>query len=242
MSNFKKQDKLRILVVEDTPGDIFLIKFYLEELDPDFYEIDSVHNLAEAHKKLSYDNFDVVLLDFHLPDSEGMVTLTSSVEKFPNQIFIVLTGLSDEKIGYEAIKNGAHDYLVKGRIDSKTLDSSIKYAVERNRIKTKIYQYWESVLLTEKLHNDVSFIVNLKNGFLDYSQLFLSYIGETEKIDSIDKFASKLNCTEEFLAKVKGLNEDDIAEMSVKLNDQHFILKFNIGKRNNILACCLKKV
>lgn len=241
MSNFKKQDKLRILVVEDTPGDIFLIKFYLEELDPHFYEIDSVHTLGEAHTKLNYDNFDVVLLDFHLPDSEGMVTLTSSVEKFPNQIFIVLTGLSDEKIGYEAVKNGAHDYLVKGRIDSKLLDSSIKYAVERNRIKAKIYQYWESVVLTEKIHDDVTFVVNLKDGFFDHSNLFPGYLGENEKIKSLEKFASKLDCREDFLSKVEKLGNDMIQEMLIKINNQSFVLKFSKGLRNNILVGSIKK-
>lgn len=242
MNNLKKQDKLRILVVEDTPGDIFLIKFYLEELDPDFYDIDSVHTLAEAHKKLTYDKFDVTLLDFHLPDSEGLVTLTSSVEKFPNQIFIVLTGLSDERIGFEAVKSGAHDYLVKGRIDSKILDSSIKFAVERSRIKNKIYQFWESVMITEKIHNDVTFVVNLKDNYFDHSHQFNDYIGVQDEINSLEQFAAVLDSSQEFLDKVTQLNDEAIQSIEVSINNVKFSVKFGKGNRNNILVGAVKKV
>ena len=71
---------IKILVVEDTPGDVFLIKFYLEELDPDNYEIQSVDNLTDAHYKIERESFDVILLDLHLPDSQGIITLQNSVE------------------------------------------------------------------------------------------------------------------------------------------------------------------
>ena len=84
--------------MEDAPGDVFLIKFYLEELGPDFYEIQSVDKLADAHYKMEREAFDIILLDLHLPDSEGMITLTNSIEKFPDEVFIVLTGLSDQEI------------------------------------------------------------------------------------------------------------------------------------------------
>ena len=54
------KDKIKILVVEDAPGDVFLIKFYLEELDPDFYEIYDVDNLKMAHEMIRRDYFDVI--------------------------------------------------------------------------------------------------------------------------------------------------------------------------------------
>jgi DNA-binding response OmpR family regulator len=234
-------DKLRILVVEDSPGDIFLIKFYLEELDPHFYEIDSVHTLEEAHKKLTYDNFDVTLLDFHLPDSEGMITLTSSVAKFPNQIFIVLTGLSDEKIGFEAVKNGAHDYLVKGRIDGKVLDSSIKFAVERNRIKEKIFQYYESLTILEKIHDEVAFIVDLKNKSLQHSEVFNLYIGTNEKIKNLENFYSLMDNPHDFSQKIENIKPGEVASSNVIIDGTEFFLKFGRGVINQLVVGTVKK-
>lgn len=170
---------IKILVVEDTPGDVFLIKFYLEELDPDNYEIQSVDNLTEAHYMLEREAFDVVLLDLHLPDSQGMITLQHSVEKFPNDVFIVLTGLSDERVGLEAVKNGAQDFLVKGRIDSKTLDSSIKFSFERSKLKKTVKIFGEALKAFEKMYNMVAIVFDESQDIVDHSQA-LEVFFETE--------------------------------------------------------------
>lgn len=163
-------DIIRILVVEDTPGDVFLIKFYLEELDPDNYEIQSVDNLTDAHYMLLREEFDVVLLDLHLPDSQGMITLQNSVKKFPNDVFIVLTGLSDEKVGLDAVKNGAQDFLVKGRIDSKTLDSSIKFSFERSKLKKTVKIFGEALKAFEKMYDMVAVVFDKNKDTLDSSK------------------------------------------------------------------------
>jgi DNA-binding response OmpR family regulator len=163
-------DGIKILVVEDTPGDVFLIKFYLEELDPDNYEIQSVDNLTDAHYKLEQEHFDVVLLDLHLPDSQGMITLQKSVAKFPNDVFIVLTGLSDQKVGLEAVKNGAQDFLVKGRMDSKTLDSSIKFSFERSKLKRTVKIFGEALKAFEKMFDILAIVYDESKDVLDHSE------------------------------------------------------------------------
>jgi DNA-binding response OmpR family regulator len=237
-----QKDKLRILVVEDSPGDIFLIKFYLEELDPKLYEIESVSTLEEAHKKLTYDQFDVTLLDLHLPDSEGLVTLTSSVEKFPNQTFIVLTGLSDEKTGFDAVKKGAHDYLVKGRIDGKVLDSSIKFSVERNKIRQKIFQYYESVAIIEKMHNEVAFIVDMKDESFQHTNVFNQYLNTDKSIKQLNDFIDSLDEKQPFLDSFCSIQSGAINELKVSVKGQPFLLKFGKGQVNNIVVGTLKKL
>lgn len=176
--------KIRILVVEDAPGDVFLIKFYLEELGPDVYEIQSVDRLADAHYKLEREAFDVILLDLHLPDSEGMITLTRSIEKFPDEVFIVLTGLSDQEIGLEAVKMGAQDFLIKGRIDSKTLDSSIKFSYQRAILKRKVKIFGEALGSLELMHNFLVAILDLKDDHILHSKELPSYLNIGE--DTID--------------------------------------------------------
>ena len=51
---------------------------------------------------------------------------------------IILTGMNDEKIGIEAVKKGAQDYLVKGQVDGRLLKRSIQYSIERKKAEEKV--------------------------------------------------------------------------------------------------------
>ena len=79
-----------------------------------------------------------MLLDLNLPDSLGIETLTRVDSEFPEIPIIVLTGLEDEAIAVEAVKQGAQDYLVKGMVDGNQLVRSVRYAIERKRIKVEL--------------------------------------------------------------------------------------------------------
>jgi response regulator RpfG family c-di-GMP phosphodiesterase len=76
----------------------------------------------------------VVLLDLSLPDSEGLETLTKTHTSAPEVPVIVLTGLDDEAVGFEAVRRDAHDYLIKAEVTTALLSRAIRYAVERNRL------------------------------------------------------------------------------------------------------------
>ena len=218
---------IKILVVEDTPGDVFLIKFYLEELDPDNYEIQSVDNLTEAHYMLEREAFDVVLLDLHLPDSQVMITLQHSVEKFPNDVFIVLTGLSDEKVGLEAVKNGAQDFLVKGRIDSKTLDSSIKFSYERSKLKKTVKIFGEALKAFEKMYNMVAIVFDESQDLVDHSQA-LEVFFETEGLTfkTMKDLKNFFQDNEKIEEAIKLCNNKGIASFELSgLNGKSYLVK-----------------
>lgn len=123
---------LRILLIEDNPGDARLIEEMLKEAGVRF-EMKFVDRLLSATKQIKLYGFDVILLDLGLPDSQGLGTLTKLNEIKPEAPVIVLTGLADEAIGTQAVKEGAQDYLIKGQIDKNQLSRSINYAIERKR-------------------------------------------------------------------------------------------------------------
>jgi len=122
--------RTRALVVEDNPGDAFLVREHLESSDPPF-DIESVEDLSTAMRSLSIHKPDVVLLDLNLPDSSGSDTVRTMIRKAPQVPVLVLTGQDDEELGIQAVHEGAQDYLVKGRLDSRGLARAIKYAIER---------------------------------------------------------------------------------------------------------------
>jgi PAS domain S-box-containing protein len=124
---------MRILLVEDNPGDIRLLREYLKEAGTDRYQITHADRLARGLERLAEANVDAVLLDLSLPDSHGMDTLVRMREAAKAVPIVVLTGIEDEALGMRLIQAGAQDYLIKGQVTGPLLTRSLRYAVERKR-------------------------------------------------------------------------------------------------------------
>lgn len=131
-------EPLKILLIEDNPGDAFLIKFYLEESM--FKDAHLIHAefLKTGLDLISKNSFNVILLDLNLPESKGIETLEEVLDAVDDSLVIVLTGLSDEELGVQTVKMGAQDFLVKGQFDGKVLASSIRYAFERYQLQKQV--------------------------------------------------------------------------------------------------------
>jgi serine phosphatase RsbU (regulator of sigma subunit) len=131
---------LQLLLVEDDPGDALLVRELLEDhLRADIVEAASLTEAAAIGGRP-----DCVLLDLGLPDALGMDALTRALQLFPGSAVLVLTGLSDEHRGIEAVAAGAQDYLVKGLVDGQLLSRSIRYAIERRRAEEQSRQLYSS--------------------------------------------------------------------------------------------------
>ncbi len=128
-----------VLLIEDDPGDALLIKEMLEQEECKA-QLVTVERLSEGLSFLQQNVCDIVLLDMNLPDSSGLPTLTRLLDTSPAIPIIVMTGLSDESFGTDAVKSGAQDYLVKGEIDGRILKRAMFYAVERKKLEIALKQ------------------------------------------------------------------------------------------------------
>jgi serine phosphatase RsbU (regulator of sigma subunit) len=138
-------ERLRVLLVEDDEGDAFLVGELLEEANAPI-ALTVAATLGEALAQL--DRVDCVLLDLNLPDTSGLAGLRQILQSGgPGLAVCVLTGLSDEHLGIEAVTEGAQDYLVKGFVDGKLLTRSVRFAVERRRAEQAAVQLREADLL-----------------------------------------------------------------------------------------------
>jgi signal transduction histidine kinase len=90
--------------------------------------------LSSALESLAAEQFDVIVSDLGLPDSQGIETFLSIHAQYPDIPIIVLTGLSDEDLALKAVQSGAQDYLVKGRVEGDLLLRSMRYAIERQKM------------------------------------------------------------------------------------------------------------
>src|SRR5437867_2697636 len=129
-----KAAPIRALLIEDNPADAEIVREMLAEGARARFEIEVVERLGSGIEALHQDHFDVVLADLSLPDSYGLDTFRALQECCPDTAIILLTGLEDEGIAEQALKQGAQDYLVKSQIDARSLDRSIRYAIERKHI------------------------------------------------------------------------------------------------------------
>lgn len=129
---------LRILVVEDNPGDLLILSEMLKDAGLDQAAFSTADTLERALIEVAGQTFDVIILDLALPDSRGMKTFASVRAHAPGTPIIVLTGLADEVLGMRAVRQGAQDYLVKGQVDGRLLYRSMMYAVERFRLEREL--------------------------------------------------------------------------------------------------------
>jgi PAS domain S-box-containing protein len=135
-----KHDEFRqILLVEDNPGDARLIRNALEVHSDGRWKVVCVERLSEALAQLSDREFGIVLLDLSLPDSDGFDTIRQVQNRAPQIPIIVLTGLDDEEFAVKAVQAGAQDYLVKGQVVASAFMRTIRYAIERHRLRLALH-------------------------------------------------------------------------------------------------------
>lgn len=128
---------IKVLLVEDNPGDARLVREMLHEGGEAEFSIAHVEQLGEALERLGEERFDVILLDLSLPDSHGLDTFIKVHDRASEVPILVSTGLDDEALGVKAVQEGAQDYLVKGQVDGKSLLRSVRYAIERSKLSAE---------------------------------------------------------------------------------------------------------
>jgi serine phosphatase RsbU (regulator of sigma subunit) len=135
----------RVLLVEDDPGDAFLVQELLAEVDPDL-QVEVAESLADVVAGEVLRRCDCVLLDLNLPGTQGLDGLRRILRADDAAAVCVLTGLDDEHLGVAAVSAGAQDYLVKGKVDGQVLIRAVRYAVERRRAETSLLRLREEEL------------------------------------------------------------------------------------------------
>jgi len=108
-------DVVRVLHLEDDPNDAELVKSTLSE-DGLACEITRVSTEPHFSEELQRGGFDLILADYSLPSFDGIAALALARSMAPDTPFILLSGTLGEERAVEALKAGATDYLLKGRL------------------------------------------------------------------------------------------------------------------------------
>ncbi|MEH1788686.1 response regulator [Nostoc sp.] len=151
-------ENIKVLLVEDNPGDVLLLKELFKEVTTVVVELMPVERLYEAVNYLTNKIFDVILLDLSLPDSQGLQTFVIAHNQAKATPIIVLTGINDETLAIRAMQQGAQDYLVKGQVTGDLLVRSMRYAIERQQADNALRQSEERFRVA--LKNSPIFVYN----------------------------------------------------------------------------------
>jgi signal transduction histidine kinase len=130
--------RVKVLLVEDSPGDARLVRTMLAEADAEEFELTHAERLSDAVQQLRKNPFDVVLLDLRLPDSAGIDSLVRMQAVAPYLPIVVLTGLDDDAVALQTLQSGAEDYLIKGQWDANQLARAIRYAIGRKHAQEQL--------------------------------------------------------------------------------------------------------
>ncbi|MBD2438324.1 response regulator [Nostoc sp. FACHB-110] len=142
-----------LLIVDDSPEDREIYRRYLQK-DPDYsYTILEASlgaqglNLWQQHKP------DIVILDYRLPDWDGLEFLLKlqTLVQQPFLPVIVVTGQGNEAIAVQSMKAGAQDYLIKGQITPNGLHLAVNGAIERVQLHTQLQQRIEQERLVAQI-------------------------------------------------------------------------------------------
>jgi DNA-binding NtrC family response regulator len=139
-----------------------------------------LHNaerLSSAFERLGREQYDVILSDLLLPDSEGIETFLKLRAQYPDIPIIVLTALNDINLALKAMQDGAQDYLIKGEFGGDVLVRAMRYSMERQKLISKLGKSLKEIKTLRGLLPMCAWCKNIRDD-KGYWKRVETYIGE----------------------------------------------------------------
>jgi two-component system, cell cycle sensor histidine kinase and response regulator CckA len=128
-----RNDRIRVLLIEDDEDDYLLTKSLLSEIKGQSYDVHWSKNYPTGLAAAIRNEHDVCLVDYRLGAHDGIELMRNAVERGCTLPIILLTGQGEHEIDLQAMNAGASDYLVKRGLEAGLLERSIRYAIGRHR-------------------------------------------------------------------------------------------------------------
>ncbi|MBP1693245.1 MAG: kinE 2 [Chloroflexi bacterium] len=158
LAKFNRDDRqmtenYQVLIVDDDPDQTEMVGEFLRISG--IPKTQAAHSIRELMERLNAVKYDIVLLDYRLPDGTGLDALDRISEKgYPIPV-IMVTGQGDERVAVQALQRGAADYLLKTGDYLITLPSLIRKAVQANLLQISVQQSLEKIRYQALLLNNV---------------------------------------------------------------------------------------
>ena len=181
--------QVKVLMVEDNPSDVRVIERLLSKSSQPSFEIEVSDRVSAGLEYLSSGAVpDVILLDLSLPDSnpEKLDSFHRIHHAAPAVPIIIMTGMGDQAIATRAVRHGAQDFLVKGKVGSDVLLRSIRYAIQRQQAEEELRESEERYALAVRGANDGLWDWDLAGDKIYFSPRWKAILGYGESELSSD--------------------------------------------------------
>ena len=135
MNNLSEQ---KILLIEDNPGDIRLMKEMLNDIVSFDYHLITAETLKDGCELIKKHNVILILLDLNLPDSTGKETFDTVIQFADQTPVVLVSGMQNVELSLSLIKEGAQDFIVKNDFNSTMLTRTIEFAIERKKLVSQL--------------------------------------------------------------------------------------------------------
>jgi DNA-binding NarL/FixJ family response regulator len=160
-----------ILLIQDDPSDAGAVREALIRSSDGPFQVEWVRRcfdglgrlvLEGTETKEKTDRIAAVLVDLFLPDSQGIETFNLVFQAAPQIPILVLSSTQDEAVAKLAVRQGAQDYLLKGRLDGYMLPKAVGNMVERAAIAEALFEEKERALVTLNSIGDAVLSIDLR--------------------------------------------------------------------------------
>ena len=221
----------RILVVDDEPSICALL---IEGLTPEGFECRATSSGVEAIKLLERERFDALISDLRMPGVSGLVLLETARTKYPWMSFLIATGVDNVRVGVDAMKQGADDYILKPfRLETVAL--AVERALEKKRLELELEAYRERLedMVQERTEQLQAAVKSIQQTYDEIQEIYdetLQALGaalalkHNETIEHSERvahycleIAKASNCTPEQLTQIlRGAYLHDIGKIGIK--------------------------
>lgn len=133
----KQNGKARVLIVDDEPS---IWELLGEKLESRGFNWRGCSSAEEALECLRREKYDAVVSDLKMPGMTGLELLKEASQRHPRVAFLMATGEDDVRVGVEAMKGGADDYLIKP-FNLDGVVGSVQRAIEKKRMEAELEKY-----------------------------------------------------------------------------------------------------
>jgi diguanylate cyclase (GGDEF)-like protein/PAS domain S-box-containing protein len=137
-----------ILIITDHSGDAENLQKILEQAQDGPFAIEWVRSLQDALRRLETDGIDVILLDFFLPDSQGIQTFDTVFATASPVPVVTLVSNDGIELAREAVQRGAQGYLLKGHFESELVPQALRNTIERKLVEDALFEEKERAAIT----------------------------------------------------------------------------------------------
>jgi signal transduction histidine kinase len=164
---------LRVLIADDDEDDYILTRDLLLRIGRPRFQLDWTPSYEGALEAIELNQHDVYLFDYHLGHADGLELMREALARGCKAPIILLTGNDNWETDVEAMKAGAADYLVKGQLDARLLERSIRYALERTRAQAELLEYAHEI---ERKNRDLAQAVKVSQEATKLKSQFLANV------------------------------------------------------------------